>query len=92
MVCAGCKNLDTKKKYDGKAGGSKYYCKKLKTYVRANQDVCSKFDKSYTRDTDEYNKLYKEGTDFDDDGHSPSFYFIVAAILIIILIIVNLVN
>ncbi len=25
MVCAGCKNLDAKKKSDGKNGGSVYY-------------------------------------------------------------------
>ena len=30
MVCAGCKNLDAKKKSDGKNGGSVYYCKKMK--------------------------------------------------------------
>ena len=30
MVCAGCKNLDTKKKKNGKNGGCVYYCKKQK--------------------------------------------------------------
>jgi hypothetical protein len=49
MVCAGCKNLDAKKKSDGKNGGSVYYCKKMKKYIRASDEICKKFDKSYTR-------------------------------------------
>ena len=31
--CCSCKNLDTKKKVDGAVSGSRYYCKKNKTYV-----------------------------------------------------------
>lgn len=40
MVCAGCKNLDAKKKSDGKNGGSVYYCKKMKKYIRASDEIC----------------------------------------------------
>ena len=39
MVCAGCKNLDAKKKSDGKNGGSLYYCKKMKKYIRASDEI-----------------------------------------------------
>lgn len=92
MVCAGCKNLDTKKKYDGKEGGCKYYCKKNKAYVRGSDDICKKFSKNLTRDNNEYNKLYHEGLDFADDGHSITFYLVGSIVLIIILILVNLFN
>ena len=84
MVCAGCKNLDAKKKSDGKNGGSVYYCKKMKKYIRASDEICKKFDKSYTRSTDDYNKMYKEGLNYDNDG--------VGAILLVITLLVYLFN
>ena len=92
MVCAGCKNLDEKKKSDGKNGGSVYYCKKMKKYIRASDEICKKFDKSYTRSTDDYNKMYKEGLNYDNDSMSGSFYLIVGAILLVITLLVYLFN
>ena len=92
MVCAGCKNLDAKKKSDGKNGGSVYYCKKMKKYIRASNEICKKFDNSYNRSIDEYNKLYKEGLNYDNDRFSGSFYLIVGVALLVITIIVYLFN
>lgn len=92
MVCAGCKNLDDKKKSDGKNGGSVYYCKKMKKYIRASDEICKKFDKSYNRSIDEYNKMYKEGLNYDNDRFSGSFYLIVGVALLVITIIVYLFN
>ena len=84
MVCAGCKNLDAKKKSDGKNGGSVYYCKKMKKYIRASDEICKKFD--------DYNKMYKEGLNYDNDGMSGSFYLIAGAILLVITLLVYLFN
>ena len=92
MVCAGCKNLDDKKKSDGKNGGSVYYCKKMKKYIRASDEICKKFDKSNNRSIDEYNKMYKEGLNYDNDRFSGSFYLIVGVALLVITIIVYLFN
>ena len=92
MVCAGCKNLDDKKKSDGKNGGSVYYCKKMKKYIRSSNEICKKFDKSYNRSIDEYNKMYKEGLNYDNDRFSGSFYLIVGVALLVITIIVYLFN
>ncbi len=91
MVCAGCKNLDTKKKVDGSVSGTKYYCKKNKKYISGSMEVCPKFAKSY-RDTDTYNKIYEEGEKWDDDNTSPFAYFIIAIILLIVLALVYLFN
>lgn len=91
MVCAGCKNLDTKKKADGACGGTRYYCKKNKTYVGGDHEICGKFAKAM-RDNDTYNKLYREGREWDNDSTSPGVYFFFAIVLIIILIIVYLCN
>ena len=92
MVCAGCKNLDGKKKSDGKNGGSVYYYKKIKKYLRASDEICKNFSKSYTRDNDEYNKMYKEGLNYDNDSLSGSFYLIVGVILLVITLLVYLFN
>ena len=92
MVCAGCKNLDGKKKSDGKNDGSVYYCKKMKKYIRASNEICKNFSKSYTRDNDEYNKMYKEGLNYDNDSLSGSFYLIVGVILLVITLLVYLFN
>ena len=91
MVCAGCKNLDTKKKANGKVSGAKYYCKKLKCYIPASNEICSKFSKSYSRDIDTYNKLYEEGIKFDDDNHSFSFYLICTIVVIVFIVIMNII-
>ncbi len=92
VVCAGCKNLDEKKKVDGAVSGTRYYCKKSKKYIDGSMNVCDKFEKSYIRDIDTYNKIYKEGKDWDNDAHSASFYLIIGVILLIILLIVYLCN
>lgn len=82
----------TRKKSDGKNGGSVYYCKKMKKYIRASDEICKKFDKSYNRSIDEYNKMYKEGLNYDNDRFSGSFYLIVGVALLVITIIVYLFN
>ena len=91
MVCAGCKNLDTKKKIDGAVSGVRYYCKKHKNYVGGNHEICDKFAKG-SRDNDTYNKLYKEGREWDNDRTSPGVYIAAAIILLIITLIIFLFN
>ena len=92
MVCAGCKNLDTKKKKNGKSGGCVYYCKKQKKHIRASNEICDKFTKNLMINNNEYNKLYHEGLDFDDSSGSFSLYIIGAIILLIITIIIYIFN
>ena len=91
MVCAGCKNLDTKKKADGAVSGTRYMCKKHKVYVGGDNEICDKFSKA-GRDTDTYNKLYREGREWDNDKTSPGTYIIIALILLFITLIVFLFN
>lgn len=91
MVCAGCKNLDTKKKVAGAANGVKYYCKKHKTYVGGNNDICDKFDKA-DRDMATYDKLYREGWEWDNDKHSATFYIVIGLLLLVVLLFVFLFN
>ena len=91
MVCAGCKNLDTKKKADGAVSGVRYMCKKHKVYVGGDNEICDKFAKA-SRDTDTYNKLYKEGREWDNDKTSHSTYITIAIILLVILIFVFIFN
>ena len=91
MVCAGCKNLDTKKKANGAVSGVRYHCKKHKIYVGSDNEICDKFAKA-GRDNDTYNKLYKEGREWDNDNRSPSFYIIIALILLVITLIFFLFN
>ncbi len=82
-TCSSCKNLDTKKKVDGACNGAKYNCKKLKSYVAGDTDACEKYEKCY-RSTDDCNKIYREGRDWDNDKHDAKFYFIIAAIVLAI--------
>ena len=91
MVCAGCKNLDTKKKADGAVSCVRYMCKKHKTYVGGDHEICDKFAKA-GRDTDTYNKLYNEGREWDNDRTPPGVYITLAIILLIITLIVFLFN
>ena len=91
MVCAGCKNLDTKKKADGSVSGTRYMCKKHKVYVGGDNKICDKFAKA-DRDNDTYNKLYHDGKDWDNDKTSPSTYIIIGLILLVILIFVFIFN
>lgn len=90
-TCSSCKNLDTKKKVDGACSGTRYNCKKLKTYVGGDMDACEKYESCY-RSNDDCNKIYREGRDWDNDKHSASFYMIIGAILLIITIIMFLLN
>lgn len=92
MVCAGCKNLDTKKKSEGKNGGCVYLCKKTKKSVRASNEICKNFKKDIMRSNDEYNKLYHEGLNYDNSGGSFELYMILGLILLVITIIMYLVN
>lgn len=91
MVCAGCKNLDTKKKVNGAVSGTRYMCKKHKIYVGGDNKICDKFVKA-GRDNDTYHKLYHEGREWDNDNTSPSTYVIIAIILLVITLIVFLFN
>ena len=91
MVCAGCKNLDTKKKVNGEVSGVRYFCKKHKAYIGGDNEICDKFAKA-DRDNDTYNKLYKEGKEWDNDRTAPGVYIGAAIILLIILLIAILFN
>lgn len=91
MVCAGCKNLDTKKKADGAVSGVRYYCKKHKSYVGGDNEICDKFANA-GRDNDTYNKLYNEGRNWDNDKTSPTVYIVGAIILLIITFLVLIFN
>lgn len=91
MVCAGCKNLDTKKKVNGEVSGTRYLCKKYKAYVGGDNEICDKFAKA-DRDVDTYNKLYKEGREWDNGRTSPALYIGVALVLLVILIFVFIFN
>ena len=91
MVCAGCKNLDTKKKANGAVSGVRYYCKKNKVYVGGYSPICGKFVKA-SRDNDTYNKLYNEGKEWDNDKKSASFYLVIGVILLVITVIFYLFN
>ena len=64
----------------------------MKKYIRASNEICKNFSKSYTRDNDEYNKMYKEGLNYDNDSLSGSFYLIVGVILLVITLLVYLFN
>lgn len=92
MKCCGCKYLKEDKKKEGAVSGTKYYCSKVKNYVYGSDNICDKFEKSYSRDIDTYNKIYKEGINFDDDKFSASFYLIMGFGLLILAIIVYILN
>lgn len=89
--CCSCKNLDAKKKVDGSVSGTKYYCKKLKTYVSGDMDACDKFEKCF-RSNDECDKIFDEGKNWDNDKMSGLFYFVIGLILLVITIIMILFN
>lgn len=92
MTCSSCKNLNEKKKIEGKVSGCKYVCSKLKAPVYGSDTACSKYTKATSRSNDTCNKIYREGLNFDDDTHSASFYLIIGAILLVLTIIVFLCN
>lgn len=50
MKCCGCKYLKEDKKKEGTVSGTKYYCSKVKNYVYGSDNICDKFEKSYSRD------------------------------------------
>ena len=84
--CSDCANLDTKdKKVDGV-----YKCKKLKEYVPANTLACDKFEKSYSRDWYEKEKLYDDGKEASNKWSGKEVSILVPIILIVLLIILKL--
>ena len=89
--CCSCNNLDTKKKASGEASGTRYYCKKLKTYVGGDQPACEKFSTSY-RSTNDINKIYNEGKNWSNDTTSVGAYLTILAVLIVLLIILKIFN
>ena len=77
--CADCKNLNEKKKKDGKCGGCLYECKKTKKFINSN------------RGWYKAQCLYDDGKKFDN--FSVSWGWVVLAIFLIILgIIIELFN
>ena len=89
MTCSSCKNLDEKKKLDGKVSGRRYYCKKHKCYVGGDNDACDKYQGCY-RSNDRCNEIYEEGRDFYNDTHSVLYYVVICIIAILLLIIARI--
>jgi len=89
--CCSCKNLDAKKKVSGKTSGTKYYCKKMKTYVLGNDSACAKYTSSFRKNND-IKKIYDEGKKWSNDTFSVETYLLFLIILIILLIILKITN
>ena len=84
--CSDCANLDTKdKKADGVCK-----CKKIKDYVPANTPACDKFEKSYSRDWYEKEKLYDDGKATSSKFSGKEVSVAVPIVLIMLLIILKL--
>ncbi len=84
--CSDCSNFDTKdKKADGVCK-----CKKIKDYVPANTPACDKFEKSYSRDWYEKEKLYDDGKAASSKFSGKEISVAVPIVLIILLIILKL--
>ena len=90
-ACCSCKNLDSSKKVAGEVAGTKYYCKKLKTYVTGDTDACGKYESSF-RNNDDISRIYKEGKQWDNDNKSVGGYLAVAVILLLLILIIYLVS
>ena len=86
--CSDCANYDIK---DKKAEGV-CKCKKVKEYIPANTPACEKFEKSYSRDWYEREKLYDAGKESANKFSGKEISIIVPIILIILLIILKLLN
>jgi len=82
MACYNCKNLDGKKKADGKVSGSLYYCKKAKKYVNPAFNHCDKFAKS-DRKSWENEDIYKAGKEYYNDA-TPIWVYAFALLLLVI--------
>lgn len=84
--CSDCSHFDTKdKKVDGVCK-----CKKIKDYVPANTPACDKFEKSYSRDWYEKEKLYDDGKAASSKFSGKEISVAVPIVLIILLIILKL--
>lgn len=90
MTCSSCKNLDEKKKLEGKVSGCKYYCNKNKCYVCGDMPKCKNHQRAYSRDNITCDKIYEEGKDFYNEDHSPLFYLVIIAVVVILLIIARI--
>ena len=83
MNCADCRYFDTSKKKEGAISGCYYYCAKKKEFVSGFNDVCQNFDRTYSRNRYEVNKLYEEEKQFYDYTTPLMFYVIILIILIV---------
>ena len=79
MNCADCRYFDA-----SAISGCYYYCSKKKEFVSGSNDVCQNFDRTYSRNRYEVNKLYEEGKQFYDNTTLLWFYVMVLIILIIL--------
>lgn len=86
--CSDCANFDTK---DKKAEGV-CKCKKIKDYIPANTPACDKFEKSYSREWHEKEKLYDDGKNSTEKWSGKEVSILVPIALIIILIILKIFN
>ena len=86
--CSDCANFDTK---DKKAEGV-CKCKKIKDYIPANTPACDKFEKSYSREWYEKEKLYDDGKASANKWSGKEVSILVPIALIIILIILKIFN
>ena len=90
MSCSSCKYLKGNDKKEGSVSGCCYYCTKINSYVNGSNNKCENYEKTYSRNNYECDKIYEEGKDFYDDSTPISFYVVLAVILAILAIIVNI--
>lgn len=90
MSCSSCKYLKESKKRVGSVGGCCYYCSKINSYVNGSNNKCEYYEKTYSRNNYECDKIYEDGKDFYDDATPISFYVALAIILTILAIIANI--
>lgn len=84
MSCSDCKYLKESKKRDGALTGAIYYCSKVDNFVNGSNNICEKFEKSYSRNNYESDKIYKDGNAFCDDDKPVSYYIGLLIIIIIV--------
>ena len=82
--CADCKNLDLNKTKDGKVSGKLYYCKKAKKYVNPSMCSCDSFNKTYSRNRYECEKIYKDGKAYDDNDMPLGVYITIFMVLLVL--------
>ncbi len=84
--CSDCAKFNPK---DKKAPGI-CMCKKNKKHIPANTPACDKFEKSYSRDWYEKEKLYDDGKEASNKFSGKEISIIVPIVLIVLLIILKL--